>query len=116
MAPTKLHKYAHHIHCLNAASAATCKAIIKTADKGLVNCLCEVCLNVLKGNVPVTTVQKRKLSRHKADLRRLIKKNLSLNSKKRILQKGGFLGALLGPLVGGLGKVILPALAGAFLK
>ena len=116
MAPAKLRKYAHHLQYLKATTPALAKAIIKSADKGLVNCLCEVGLNVLKGNVPITPQQKRKLSRHKQDLRRIVKRGVGLQSKKRILQKGGFLGALLGPLARIAGGFILPAITSALTK
>lgn len=110
MAPVKLRKYAHHLQCLKTSSPAAVKAIIKTADKGLVDCICEVGLNVLKGNVSVTPTQKRRLARHKGDLRRITKKGVSVQSKKRILQKGGFLGALLTPLATILGSIFGGAL------
>ena len=115
MAPGKLRKYAHHLQCLKVASPTTSKAIIKSADAGLVNCLCEVGLNILKGNVAVTPSQKKRLTRHKQDLRRIGNKGLSLQSKKRILQKGGFLGALLAPLASIVGKYILPTVAAGVL-
>ena len=93
-------KYAGHIHALSNSSPQMCKAMIKHADPGLVKCLCECALNILKGNVPITAAQKRKLSRHKADLRSLAQAKTSAKKKKKILQKGGIL-----PI---LAKVALP--------
>ena len=40
----------------------------------------------------------RKLTPYKTGLRSVVKKRLALKKKKQILQKGGFLGALLGTL------------------
>ena len=116
MAPAKLRKYAKHLQCLKEAPPAMAKALIKSADSGLVNCLCEVGLNVLKGNVPTTPAQKRNLCRHKQALRSIVKKRLSLTGKKRILQRGGFLPALLGPLAGTLGSFLIPPIVKAIAK
>ncbi len=75
----------------------------------LLKCLCECCLNVLKGNVKLTASQKQNLSRHRKVLRDLADRKVSVKRKKHILvQKGGFLPALLRP--------ILSTLAGLFLK
>ena len=51
----------------------------------------ECCPNVLKGNVPLNTAQKVKLSRHKHNLRKLLTKKASIKASKKILQRGGFL-------------------------
>ena len=111
MVSAKMRKYGSQLHCLQGASPAMCKAMIKAADRGLVQCLCECSLNVLKGNVRLSADQKRKLARHKRGLRTLAKNKASLQSKKRILQKGGFLGALLRPVLQVLDKTLLPAVA-----
>ena len=39
------------------------------------------------------------LAKHKEDLRKLIDKKISMKKKKEILQDGGFIGALLAPIV-----------------
>lgn len=93
-----LRKYAHHLKVMSKASPTMCKAMIKAGDMGLVKCLCECALNILKGNVAVGSTQKSKLARHKKDLRRLANKSVSLVKKKRTLQKGGFIGAIISAL------------------
>jgi hypothetical protein len=90
---------------LSKAKPSAAKAIIKTADKELVDTLCECGLNVLKGNVRLTLGQKKRLARHKQALRALAQKQTSLRKKKALLQKGGFLGALLSPVLGILGSL-----------
>lgn len=106
----RLRKYLNHMKVMGTSSPAMCKAMIKSADSGLINCLCECVLNILKGNVPLSHSQKGKLSRHRKDLRHLANKKVALKKKKRILQKGGILPAVLapviGPLVAGIGAGI----------
>ena len=90
---------------LGRAKPNTAKAIIKTADCGLVNSLCECALNILHGNVPLSTKHRKRLMKHKDHMRVLVKGNISNQKKKQILQKGGFLSALLPPIIGILGSL-----------
>ena len=83
----------------------TAKAMIKRGNRQLVNALCEGSLNVLKGNVPLSAHHKRRLRRYKKDLRYLAQRRASVKRKKALLQKGGFLSALLPPLIGVLGSL-----------
>ena len=91
---------------LSKAKPPVIRTIIKGADKDLVNTLCECGLNVLKGNVPLSSTQKKRLVRYKTVLRTIARRNTSLKQKKALLQKGGFLGALLGPVLGVLGNLL----------
>lgn len=101
-----LRKNAPLLRMLSKAKPRSVKALIKTADKDLVHTLCECGLNVLKGNVPLTANQKRRLSRHKGTLRALVRKGQSEKKRKALLQKGGFLGALLSPVLGFLSSLL----------
>ena len=66
------------------------KAIILNCDRDLVNCISACVLNVLNGNVTLTGCVKRKLSKHKLALRKLVYKQVQNTGKKRIiLQRGG---------------------------
>lgn len=85
--------------CLLAkADPALARAIIDKGKPDLVHSLCECAQNILKGNVPLKKGHKTKLRRYKKDLRTLVIRKTGLHKKKRILQKGGFLAALLAPL------------------
>ena len=75
-------------------------------DKGLLTCLCECSKNILKGNVPLSPGQKKNLRRHKRLLRKLTLKRTSKKIKNKILQKGGFLGALITPILSLLGGML----------
>ena len=89
-----------------------CKAILKGADKDLVKCLSECAYNILRGNVKLTATQKTRLTKYKQKLRKVGNKKTSLKQKQKLVQTGGFLPALLAPL---LTSVIAP-LAGEAVK
>ena len=79
-------------------------ALLRNADKKLVQYICECALNVLNGVVELKIVDKKKLKKYKKTLRNLA--NLSKrktgwkNKKRMIVQEGGnFLVSLLGPVL-----------------
>ena len=90
------------------AKPALIKAVLKGASPDLINTLSECSLNILKGNVRLTSAQKKQLCRYKQSLRALSKKGTLLKRRKQILQKGGFLGALLKPVLSVLGGLLGP--------
>lgn len=87
------------------ASAKDKKKTINNASGDLLGALSDCACNIIKGNVPLTTKQFSQLKKHHKHLKSLTKKT-SAKSKKKILQKGGFLNILLKPiaklLLGGL--------------
>jgi len=87
MVSPRLLKHASDIVYLQNAKLCIRKHFIQTADRSLVECLCECANNILRGNVPLTKLQKEKLKRNKGGLRALTKKSVSLIKKKAILQK-----------------------------
>lgn len=88
------------------AKPGVVRGVIKEADKEFVDSLSECCLNVLSGRVRLSPTQKKKLSRHKAVLRALARRGVSVPKRRKLLQKGGFLGALLKPIIGVLGSLL----------
>ncbi len=95
----RVRRHAAVLKVLAQAKPPLCKAMIRGVGKDVVHCLGECAHNVLKGNVPLTSAQKTKLTRHKKGLRALTKKQTSEKKKRQILQTGGFLPALLAPLL-----------------
>ena len=64
--------------------------IINHAPSEVINAICESCLNLLKGVIPLTPRQKRRLARYRTHLRALANKKVSQKKKRRYLsQKGG---------------------------
>src|ERR1700759_3915655 len=99
-----LKKFSPYLRMLQKSSAnVRNKLTRKHCSPEFIKCICECAKNVLAGNVTLTPEHKRRLKRHKHSLRKLALKKTSMQSKKKIVQSGGFLGALLGPIV----KVLL---------
>lgn len=91
-------RHACDLHYLIKATPAVRKAIIDKADNSLIYCICECVKNILHGNCTLDPKEKKNLAKHKRDLRQLVKKSVPIKQKRRIIQKGGFLSALLAPL------------------
>lgn len=76
------------------------RAILRSADCALVRCICECALNVLRGNVQLSPLQKQRLRQHAAKLRRLVDKRGGggWEGKRRLIVKhsAAYLRALLG--------------------
>ena len=85
------------------------KLLIDNVPANVITAICECSLNLLKGIVPVTPRQKRRLARYKVHLCDLASKKVSRKRKKLYLnQKGGnLLSALLPPVLSVLGSLLL---------
>lgn len=84
-----------------------CYSVIRNASKDNVKAICEICLNVINGNIAVDVKSKNKLKKHRKSIEFLSKRRVSLHKKKQFLinQRGGFLGMLASialPLISGL--------------
>jgi len=82
------------------------KAIIKESDAEVTRAICECAHNVLKGNVPLSHAQFKKLKRYRKQLKLLSDKKVSNKQKSKVLQKGGFIGSLLSVAIPALASVI----------
>ena len=103
----RVKKHAPFLRVLAHCTHKQRQGIIQGANKELIACLCECALNILNGNVPLKPYDKKKLKKYKHHLRALANKSVSVQKKKRALrQKGGFLGALLTPILGALGGML----------
>lgn len=82
-------------------------SLLKAGGPGLQKCLREISHNVLKGRVPLNKAQTRRLQRHGAGVRTLARKGSSTVQRLKVEQTGGFLSALIAPLLGGLVSTVL---------
>ena len=80
--------------------------VVQNASPEVLRTLRECCHNVLKGHVPLSPAQKTRLRKYKKGLRALTRRRISELQQKKILQTGGFLPALLRPILGVLGSVL----------
>ena len=88
------------------------KIIIKGMDRDILLALSEVCLNLMRRNVPLTPNEKKKLKPYEKHVYQMSLKNHSINKKKKIVQSGGFLGTLLGSVL----PILLSTVIGATTK
>lgn len=66
------------------------KALLKVCDTRRIRSVCECAYNVLRGNVRLSEKSKRKLSKHKVALRRLVRRGEGwIKKRKFLIQKGG---------------------------
>lgn len=73
-------------------SAKKRKILADMATKDDLDAIREICVNLLRGNIPVSLAVQKKLKRHKKVLRSLAqKKGASKEKRKLIHQQGGFL-------------------------
>ena len=80
------------------------KALINGAPPEIMKLLSECALNILRGTITLTKEEKTKLRKHKTSLRQMATPKVSTRAKKKIVQKGGMLQALLKPVL----KATLP--------
>ena len=90
------------------------RAIIDKADADLLCALAQCAYNILKNNIPLSDLQRQRLSKYRTKLRELSKRRTPAARRRRILlqrqvgegQSGGFLSAFLAPLAS---SVFLPS-------
>lgn len=76
------------------------KHIIQNAKCDLLKCICECALNILRGNVPISEAEKKKLKKHANLLRKIAEKRGTWKSKKSLIKKDlTFLPNLLKPIL-----------------
>ncbi len=75
--------------------------LLESAENDLICCLCECIDNVLHGNVKLTAAKKKELAKHATVLQNIVDRRTKVHKKRALLvQKGGFLPALLAPVIG----------------
>ena len=80
---------------LSNSGAARRKFLLRNASKAELHGLFELCLNIIRGNLPLDQNTFKAFKRQRKTIEALGNKRVSLKAKKRIInQKGGFLGKL----------------------
>jgi hypothetical protein len=93
-----LRKYYSQLETLNECSSCEKAHFLKNCSNDFIYCLCEISNNLLIGNIPVDNRRRDKLYHFRHTLRRLARKDVPLNLKRRkLVQEGGALLPLLLP-------------------
>lgn len=107
MGLARLKKHYEILNCICHLTPNHIKKVIATGDENLLKCVCECAHNVSNGNIPLTNNQLKQLKRHKQLIRTLGNTNTPLDAKRKLLaQKGGFLPALLLPVLSVVGGIV----------
>lgn len=99
----------HMLHVFKNCKPSVRKAILKSSSVEFIKTLCEICLNVLNGNLKISEKLKKKLKFYKNILRSVVSRKFNLKAKRKIfIQRGGaFLPLLISVLLSSvIGKVI----------
>ena len=82
------------------------KAILRNADKELIEVICHCIYNLLNGNIKLSDSEKSHLTAYKQTLRKLVERSSLENKKKILIQKGGFLQFLIPAAITGISSII----------
>jgi tRNA A37 N6-isopentenylltransferase MiaA len=104
-------KYREFLQFLAKLDKKKRKQIYKTLDKGRIDCLSEICFNILKKGSGIKQHTLKVLKKYKNEIRGLAKKKQPLKEKRKILssQRGGFLMTALLPLAASLISSLIAA-------
>jgi dissimilatory sulfite reductase (desulfoviridin) alpha/beta subunit len=107
MIPKELVTHAAILRTLARSKPRVLTKQIKQLSPRVVRAIQNISKNYLKGSVSLTKRQKQRLHQHRRLLKELALRKTSIKRSKNILQKGGFLGTLLAPLIGIFSKLLL---------
>ena len=94
----KVHEHAHFLEYLRNITPKRQQMLIKACDRPLLEALSELTLNLVGKRIPLTKGQIDKLKPFEEEIYQLSIKKHGSSAKKRILQRGGFISALLSVL------------------
>jgi hypothetical protein len=99
----RLKENKHMLYVLKAADPKLRAAILKNVNPEVIRTICDISHNTLNGNNKICNYAKGKLKKYKRQLRKLTCSKETIASKRKILvQKGGFLPALIGSVLSGV--------------
>ena len=106
MSKNLLRQNAHLLLHLNKCNTKFHRKIIRIADRNLIHLFTEILFNIDRGNIPLNSSQLKTVKKFNKAAKLILKRSTSIESKKRLLQKGGFIPALIAPIIGFLGSLI----------
>jgi hypothetical protein len=113
MAPNRLKRNLAILEVLSKAPKKQREAIINTATKDQILCLCDCANNILLENINLSPTEIEKLRRYQHLVRYLAENKNKRKLKKNkdyLVQSGGFLPVLLAPILGAVGSILAETL------
>lgn len=97
----RLKKHLPLLKLLKKANVEERIALLENTNNDFIKCLDECIDNFLRGNVRCSHVKREQLKKSAKVLRKIVHPKTSIKRKRELLvQRGGFLPALLAPLIG----------------
>ena len=110
MVTRRVTRNANILSALHRASAAARNAMLSVIKKDVVLAIVDCAKMIINRKVPLSQTQLQKVLSLAQDIKRFVSSKTSNDVRKRTLQKGGFLGALIGPVLS-----LIPQLLGGLL-
>ena len=112
MAPNRLNLNISILDVIAKAPKRQREAIINTATRDQISCICDCCNNILNNNTQISTEELKKFKRYKELLRYLAdsKGQREFKQKQYLIQSCGFLPLLLAPILGAAGSILAETL------
>jgi hypothetical protein len=104
----RLSRHAYDLQLLAKASPKARRKIINVATDDFILALVDAAKKLIKGEISLTPRQLSSVRRHRKHFEKVTKPRVNVKEVKKTCQVGGFLPALLGPLL----KIGLPILSG----
>ena len=100
----------HKLKALRLGKGKQLKKLVQNLQSDELRTICQCAANTLRGNVPLTKLQKTRLKRHRRILRLLAKKKVSLKHKKKLLLQAGkgIFPFLLAPILSAVASSLFP--------
>ena len=80
--------------------------IVKNADKELIDCLSKITSSILQNHIKLNSKQKTQIKKYRPQVNQLLARGKNLKNKKKVLQSGGFLSAIIAPIAAILSSII----------
>ena len=109
MTKSRVHEHFPLLSYLKDLSPRDQKSLIKGANRKMLEAFSEICLNLVKKNINLTPSQIDKLRPYEEEIYQLALKKHNVTKRKEIIQKGGFLGALLSSVLPALISTVITA-------
>ena len=98
MFTTRIIRNGKVLKALTKANIIRRNQMVQTATTELVFALVDLAKMIMKGDITLTPRQLSKVKQHKTNFQKLVNSKTGLKAKKNVMQTGGFLPALLGPI------------------